>query len=186
MISIGLDPSLTGFGWSVFQGNALVSCGVWRTERAAVEGKVADDNHLRFDFIATSLFELIASEIARGEQVQLFVEQLALVFGRCPSGIAAAQGRARGLVDGIAASLTLPVIEVPSAKVKRLANVGKIRKVSKEEVRDAVFAIYPLAREILPSGKVGLNASDSIAIGHVGMAMLRDKDRLQAGDGSGW
>ncbi len=125
MIAIGLDPSLTGFGWSVLFERAVLACGVFRTEKG--EGKVADDNALRFDFIARGLVEVLDNQYAVGEPV-LFVEAVALPHGRAPAKTALAQGRARGLVDGIAAARRLRLVEVPTHTVKAIVPTFKRRK----------------------------------------------------------
>ncbi len=185
MIAIGLDPSLTGFGWSVLFERAVLACGVFRTEKG--EGKVADDNALRFDFIARGLVEVLDNQYAVGEPV-LFVEAVALPHGRAPAKTALAQGRARGLVDGIAAARRLRLVEVPTHTVKAIVPTFKRRKVDKPEVRDRVLELYPAAASLLPGGAEGpdwtLNATDAIAIAHQGLELVKFHDSLRSG--SSW
>lgn len=183
MIAIGLDPSLTGFGYAVLLERAVLKCGVWRTEKGA--GKVADDDALRFDFIAGQLAELAEGLINEWDgDVVAFVEEIALPFGRAPAKTAVAQGRARGIVDGIAAATGLQVHEVPSHRVKAIVPTFERRKVEKQEVADRVIELYPNALQLLPGGKVGLNASDAIAIAHQGRATYQFKASLRSG--SSW
>lgn len=187
MIAIGLDPSLTGFGWAVIKGHTLTRCGVWQTERnVRPGGTITDDNGTRFDFLANSLVELIEAESIERDlaDVVLFVEGLPVFGDRYTTAII--QGRCLGVVNGVRAALRLKLYEVPPPDVKRVVPTLERRKVSKQEVQDAVCELYANARELLPTGKIGLNASDAIAVAHAGAARLKFKSQLKANNGSGW
>jgi Holliday junction resolvasome RuvABC endonuclease subunit len=192
LIAVGLDPSVRGFGWAVIRDEVLERCGVWSTEKGHAKGlMVSDDNADRFGFISRCLVELVeqlrATEHRRAqtgnpsheEPVTFFVEALGVFGDRFTT--ACAQGRCLGLIDGVAASLLVPLHTVQPSAIKRLANSGARRKVDKDEVRAAVERIYPNAAALIPAGKVGDNASDAVALAHVGAAEVRFRASLRPG-----
>jgi Holliday junction resolvasome RuvABC endonuclease subunit len=166
VIAIGLDPSMTGFGWAVLLDHQLDACGVWETHKADRTG----DTGLRARDLAQRLDELVEAQCLRAHVVVLCVEALG-VFGN-GHRTAMMQGRALGLVDMCVVHRGLKVIEVAPALVKRVANQGTRRVVDKAEVRHAIERLYPNAAELIPAGRIGENASDAIAIAHVGLTQL--------------
>lgn len=181
--AIGLDPSLTGFGWAVIYRNNLERCGVWG-ERAPSGGAKREGQTARVCDLIGQLLELLREEIQvandAGQDLPLvFIESIEVVPMRFMT--VAAMGRVHGIADGVARALGLEVIEVPATDVKRLANLGRVRKVSKAEVRTAVELLYPTARDLLPEGERGDNASDAVAIAHVGLERLKFTSRLAPG-----
>ena len=200
MKAIGFDQSLTGFGWAVLSdtgGGNLLRCGVWSTQREAAPGKVTADNTRRFGFLGQCALELVEAERSSDSyenETALFIEGLGVFGDRFTTAIG--QGRLLGIVEGIALTLRLPLAEVPSLEVKKLVPIfGKRRKVEKREVADAVFELYPEARELVREAvrdyprvageKAAENVTDSIAIAHVGMRRAAFVARLSAG-GGGW
>lgn len=179
MIAIGLDPSLTGFGWAVIVGRTVERCGVWGYEApGGMEIQTA-----RVIEIREQLIELLRSEIdyrpIRGPEAVspvVFIESIVIIPNRFMTAMLA--GRMHGLAEGVAGALGLKVVEVSASDVKRVANLGRVRKVAKAEVRRAVEQLYPSARELLPDGERGDNASDAIAVAHAGAERLRFASRL--------
>ncbi len=186
MIAIGLDPSLTAWGWSVLYGHRLEFAGVWRTEKTKGP-TVAADNEVRFGFLAQSLVSLLEAHRngdGASDDATIFVEGLPTFMDRFTT--VQGQGRCRGIVDGVAAALKLRVIEVPPAEVKKIVMTFDRRKVEKTEVRDRVLELYPNAVHFVPSTKLGLNISDAIAIAHQGAKSLEFQSHLRDNNGSRW
>lgn len=185
---LGLDPSLRAFGWALFVDDGEVhSCqlykaGAWETERdekfKRKKGEkkkpgIMKDNARRMLEIGEQLARLVQSE----HPVAIFVESLAVPFQpaakpgekrKAATSLVTVQalGRVRGIVDGIALTLGVPVFEVGSQAIK-LAMAGT-RDAPKEEVGRRVLQLYPATRNFLPVGEIDDNVTDAVACGHIG------------------
>lgn len=189
---LALDASLRAFGWALFVDDGEVhSCqlykaGVWETERdpklkpsKTKTGKkkrppgVMKDNARRMNQIGEQLAEIVQTE----HPVAIFIESLATPFMRptAPGEKRApatslvtvqALGRIRGIVDGIALVLGVPVFEVSSQAIK-VAMTGE-RDAEKAEVGRRVLQLYPAVRNFLPVGEIDDNVTDAVACGHIG------------------
>lgn len=181
MIAIGLDPSMAAFGYSVILRHDVLSAGVWRTEPSKRAG-AKDDQGERFGFLATSLAELVRVDrtaFADAELV-LFVEATTLQAQKSRWN-ASMLGRARGIVDGVAAAHGLEVFEVDADQRKRVVPFAtRADKVSKAQIRTAVLELYPAALTYLPDTALGHGASDAVALAHVGSELWRFRRQLKS------
>lgn len=202
---LGLDPSLTAFGWSVFDTEprrTVTRAGVWETWADKAIVGAAADNKARFEYLCQQLWAL-TSEVRPD---RIFVEGTVFVPGKMTAGSIHSLGRVRGFADVIGAALNIEIIELSPQTVKKGLGIVLVRPAkkrfgggfvlaedkgkaapamaSKQEVRDAVVALYPEAAELIPNGKVGENCSDAIAVAHVGLAQWDFKDKLRSG--SSW
>lgn len=185
---LGLDPSLRAFGWALFVDDGEVhSCqlykaGAWETERdekfKRKKGEkkkpgIMKDNTRRMLEIGEQLARMVQAD----HPVAIFVESLAVPFNppakpgekrKAATSLVTVQalGRVRGIVDGIALTLGVPVFEVSSQSIK-LAMAGT-RDALKEEVGRRVIQLYPGVRNFLPVGEIDDNVTDAVACGHIG------------------
>lgn len=186
---LGLDPSLTEFGWAVFRDpdsptqSALVDAGVWQTARDAkfkkqpgrktkVPGVTKDTNGR-----VRQLGELLDDLVQKYHPVILFTEGLALPFQRGPGGklnssviTISTLGRIRGVIDGISIARGTPVIDFAAQTLKRhfTGKAGNDDGGGKEEVAKRMLQLYPSLRVLLPAGKVHENVTDAAAVAHMG------------------
>lgn len=186
MIAIGLDPSMAAFGYSVIAGHAVWAAGVWTTAPNKRAG-AKDDQGERFGFLAKSLAELARATLAHAEGTA-FVDQGLVLFVEATTlqaqksrWNASMLGRARGIVDGVAAARGLEVFEVDADQRKRVVPFAtRADKVSKAQIRTAVLELYPAALTYLPDTVLGHNASDAVALAHVGSELWRFQRQLKS------
>lgn len=181
MIAIGLDPSMAAFGYSVIAGHAVWAAGVWTTAPNKRAG-AKDDQGERFGFLASKLAELARTENTAftDSEVVLFVEATTLQVQKSRWN-ASMLGRARGIVDGVAGALGLQVFEVDADQRKRVVPFAtRADKVSKAQIRTAVLELYPAAVTYLPDTVLGHNASDAVALAHVGSELWRFQRQLKS------
>lgn len=191
---LALDPALTDFGWALFVDDGsqvLVSkLGIWHTEKAeelrrkkgqTQKPGVVKDTAKRVATIAAQISDVVQRETP----VAIFVESLAMPFGRTGMLTVSTLGRIRGVIEGVALVLGVPVIEFNSSTVKA-ALTGR-RDAEKADVGKRVEQLYPEIRIQLPPGRIAENITDAVAIGHLGresdlVRMHRDQ-RDAHGDG---
>lgn len=189
MIFIGLDPSLTGFGWAVLEhpdtvdGNRapkrILRAGVWETEPDHTGKTKAADNGQRLTWIAERLWTVLEET----KPNRIFVEGTIIPLGKTRWTTISLLGRCRGLIDMAGIVARVGVTEMSPQSLK--SGLGILTKevkgmASKEEVRARVVKLYPEAEALIPNGKVGENASDAIAAAHVGLIAQEFKERLRA------
>lgn len=194
MIVVGFDPSVTAFGWAVFETEPvpmLKNAGVWETwADRAIKGAGAD-NQERFEFVAQQLWEM-ANQV---KPERIFVEGLVFMTQTNFAALSTS-GRARGLVDMLGAVLNVQIIELSPQAVKKGLGIVRTRAAkeetgmaSKGEVAAAVMKLYPNAGELLPRvrgkpdevTKAGTGIADAIAVVHSGLARVSFEDRLKSG-----
>lgn len=138
----GLDTSLAHFGYAVatdFDGPLrFVACGVLTTKPDAKAKSKTDDNRRRFEGLANALWSLVRRH---GPARSICVEATAMPFGRTTSTTLAALGRARGLVDALAANLGLSAHEFQAQTLKKA--VTGDRFADKAAVVAGVVRLYP-------------------------------------------
>jgi Holliday junction resolvasome RuvABC endonuclease subunit len=140
----GFDTSLAHFGYAVatdFDGPLrFVAVGVLTTKPTPKDKRESktDDNRRRFEGLANALFSLVARH---GPARALCVEATAMPFGKTTSTTLAALGRARGLVDALAANLSLSAHEYQSQTLKKA--VTGDRFADKSAVIAGVVRVYP-------------------------------------------
>lgn len=183
MIFIGLDPSITGFGYAVLETEPtpfVPRAGVWETFPQREDRNAGADNFERFLFLARSTWGLVQEH----KPDRIVVESTELPFGKSAWN-ASLLGRCRGLVDQLGVAAGVPVIELRAKAVKKSMGVVRPKKGededfdSKKEVRDRIFKLYPGVEKFVPLTKMGMNVSDAIAIAHVGMEQHKFTSRLR-------
>lgn len=138
----GFDTSLAHFGYAVatdFDGPLrFVACGVLATKPDAKAKSKTDDNRRRFEGLANALLSLLKRH---GPPRTICVEATAMPFGKTTSTVLSALGRARGLVDVIAATVGLSANEYQAQTLKKA--VTGDRFADKAAVIAGVTALYP-------------------------------------------
>lgn len=141
-LAMGFDPSLTHFGWAVAEVTPgalrFVDCGVFVTKPSDDDDTKTQGYARRCEALARQLFGLVEQW---GRPGLLACEAVALPFGRTSMQTVSALGRVRGLVDALAASQALTVVEFQPAHLKRLVTGDK--SASKEAVARAVVTAHP-------------------------------------------
>jgi Holliday junction resolvasome RuvABC endonuclease subunit len=165
-IVIGLDPSLTHFGFAVgqlHQGDLhFVETGVWATKPGDEDRTKTEGAARRCTWLAEKLFTLIAYH---GRPALLATEGLALPFGKTSMQTISTLGRVRGLVDAVAASQHLTVREFAPAHLKRL--ITGSASADKAQVRAVVEATYPELTTLWPGRQSDIeHAADAVAALH--------------------
>lgn len=143
---LGIDPGYRRCGVAVA---TLVPGGarfdlvrVIETEPDDEAPKTADMRR-RMQEIALELAALCDHEV-----IAICVEAGAPPFGKAQTQVVSGLGRARGLVDMLAAVMRLPVIEPSPAALKKL--VAGANNATKEQVKDAMEARYPELASMWP------------------------------------
>lgn len=151
-IYLGLDPSLSHFGFAVAQVSPLpwqdvhfVECGVWATKPDRDDRTATAGYARRLEYLARNLWDLVERY---GRPVVLACEGLAMPFGKTSMQTVSALGRVRGLVDALAASQRLTVHEYQPAHLKRLVTGAK--EATKDDVRRVVEAAHPELKSLWP------------------------------------
>lgn len=159
---LGLDPSITAFGFCVMQGGLdpqspqVLECGTWKTKRDASSPTKAADTKRRVEQLARDLVVLIEKWKPR----VVFVEGM-IFLPRGGIVVAAQLGRMRGMVDGVCAGLRLPVREFDPKRVKSEISGGNIGA-SKEDVAARIVRKFPALQGLDD------NATDAAAVAWVG------------------
>ena len=174
----GFDSSLTAFGYAVAEVEyfgarpRFLAAGVLTTKPTPKTGPVklrptkTADHQRRFEWLATELRAVIAQH---GKPSIVAVEAVALPFGKTGIVTVSALGRARGLVDGLAAEHGLSAREFHSKTLKKLmtGNPGA----DKPAVIAAVKGLYPELHELL--GQLNAanveHAADAVAALHAAL-----------------
>lgn len=160
---LGLDPSLSAFGWAVCESQTrtpgVVDVGIWRTKIDEDEGKLADR--------ARRIADLGRRLIALIDQVQprrAFIESLVFLGPdaagkqrQSKSGVSASS-RVRGLVEGICLARGLELIECRPHDVRR-AITGQARA-SKTDMATRLRQLFPVPCVL----NAGLDATDALAV----------------------
>lgn len=182
----GFDSSLSHFGYAVAEATyggkprfrvagVLVTAPVkWKGLKKDAPTKTADHQR-RFEQLATDLRGVIARH---GTPSLIAVEAVAIPFGKTSAVTVSALGRARGLVDGIAAEHGLSVREFYSQTLKRV--VAGDKSADKAAVIAAVKGLYPELHELfaqLHPDNVE-HAADAVASIHV--ALTREHQHAEA------
>jgi Holliday junction resolvasome RuvABC endonuclease subunit len=169
---IGCDPSISHFGaaalevmpgrlWTV-RGTAVLDCPKLSKKRRSRE---SDEQTRRISAIARWLREFIAS-FRDCNVLGIAVESGAMPYRNgsplfTPTTMVAL-GRARGLVDGIATVLDIPVIDVLPQEIKEMAT-GQ-RKGKKVDVRTFLERVYREAPSLWPAKEAQVeHAADALA-----------------------
>lgn len=161
---VGLDPSVASFGYAALRTRDLgapevLEVGTWRTKPEKDKGKLASTK-VRTELLACELVDLIQ----RVKPEVVVVEGIVLMPKNGMIAISLA-GRIRGIVEGVAAAFSIPILEVSAQSVKHA--VTGSRSAEKSEVAKRVLAWYPEARKRLGE-RPDDNATDALAIAHVG------------------
>lgn len=171
---VGLDPSISAFGYAVMSSNrfrtAVLSVGTWTTRIDHDAGKLADR--------ARRVLELGRNldALLREFGVQdAYVESLALGM-RTGMGTVQTLGRIRGLVEGICLARSVTLVEVRPEALKQ-AITGR-KDASKAEVARTMRSLYVLDDAW---GRLDDNATDAVAVAHVGSARAGLDARLSSG-----
>lgn len=186
MISwLGLDPSLTHFGWSAFRDPdtstqcALVDAGLWVTERdekfrvkkgqKKPTGITADTNNR-----VRHLGELLDDLVRKHKPVIIFTEGLALPWEKTSAITLSTLGRMRGIIDGLSIAHHVPVVDYSAQRVKAhfTGSTKNEEGGGKAEVARRVLQLYPSLRILLPEGKAHENVTDAAAVGHMGSSSM--------------
>lgn len=142
---LGFDPGYRRFGVAVasvlgrtvrFEAVRVVS-----TERG--EGKRTADMRGRMEVIALALAEACTADV-----VALCIEAGAPPFGRTQTSVLTGLGRARGLVDMLAAVMRLPVVELSPMALKK--GVTGNHLASKQEVEAEMQVRFPELKALWP------------------------------------
>lgn len=173
---IGLDSSLTAFGFCVMRANEghpfglgltpqepiagapspwLLEVGVWKTKRDQNAKTKASDTLRRVDQLAGHLKSLVSAF----HPSVVFVEGM-IFLPRGGIVVAAQLGRVRGMVDGVCAAMNVPLREFDPKRVKHAIAGGK--GASKEQVA----AI--MRRQFHQLEALDDNATDAAAVAWVG------------------
>lgn len=163
----GFDTSLAHFGYAVatdFDGPLrFIAVGVLTTKPDAKAKSKTDDNRRRFEGLANALLSLLKRH---GPPRDLCVEATAMPFGQTTSTVLSALGRARGLVDVIAATVGLSAHEYQAQTLKKAVTGDRFAE--KHEVVRGVVALYPelgpLLDQLAPSNRE--HAADAAAAIH--------------------
>lgn len=172
----GFDSSLSHFGYAVAERDqpydrlTFRACGVlitkpvnWKGPKSKAPTKTSDHRR-RFEQLAVDLRRVIARH---GKPSLIAVEAVAIPRGKTGLVTISALGRARGLVDGIAAEHGLSAQEFFSQTLKRV--MCGDRSAEKPAVIAAVVALYPelagLFAQLHPSNVE--HAADAVAALHV-------------------
>ena len=163
---VGLDPSLTGFGYAVLSKDGpmkplLRDVGTWAPKIDKNERLVTHDRARRVAEIGGQLIALLQEH----EPLEcVYIEGLAL--GMKTSHLAVQSvGRMRGLVEGICLARGLELVEIAPAMLKHIVTGRK--NGTKEDVARVVVECYR-AGLAFPSGALDDNATDALAVAHVG------------------
>lgn len=160
---LGLDPSLSAFGWAVCESETqtpgVVDIGVWRTKIDGDEGKL-EGRARRIYQLGQQLIDLVDLHRPR----RAFIESLVFLgpdaSGRSrqsKSGVSASS-RVRGMVEGICLAKGLELHECRPHSV-RLAIVGQ-KKASKEDMARRLRQLFPVPCVM----NAGLDATDALAV----------------------
>lgn len=160
---LGLDPSLSAFGWAVCESESqtpgVVDIGVWRTKIEEDEGKL-EGRARRIYALGLQLIELIDRHKPR----RAFIESL-VFLGPDASGKSrqsktgvSASSRVRGMVEGICLARGLELHECRPHSV-RLAIVGR-KNATKEDMAQRLRQLFPIPCVL----KAGLDATDALAV----------------------
>ncbi len=157
---LGLDPSIAAFGWALLDTESgLVALGSWRTKVDAKAGKF-EDRARRAEAIGRQLIALISN--FRPSSASIEAPVLMPNDGKMSVH---ASARVRGVAEGVCLALGLPLTEVSPQDVKR-AIAGE-PGASKEAVARRLFHLYGRDTRI---GDADDNATDALAVAHVGLA----------------
>jgi Holliday junction resolvasome RuvABC endonuclease subunit len=165
---LGLDPSIAAYGYAVLCDGQLMELGTFHTRRDPTAKKL-DDRAERVEVLGRNLLDLID----RWGANEAFVESLAFVPGRTSGPATSVLGRVRGLTEGICLARGVRLREFRPDVVK--AAVTGRRNASKAEVAEAMARLY------LSAGEPGVdeNATDALAVAHVGASRNNFSGRLQ-------
>mgnify|MGYP000544126181 CR=1 FL=1 len=168
-IAFGFDPSLTHFGFAVADvddGCRFLDVGVWVTKPDSDDGSKTSGYARRCEFLAAKLFGL---ERTWGRPALLACEAVALPFGRTSMQTISAMGRVRGLVDALAASQSLTVVEFQPARLK--AFVTGDCQASKDTVIAAMRHAHPELSPLFAELKFAdiEHAADAAAVLHAAL-----------------
>jgi len=177
MINIlGFDSGLASFGWchATLSSDGVLSflgVGVWRTApNPGVFARKADDMSSRCRWLYRSLRHLAHEH--RPDVIT--VESLAFPKGRVQWSVISGLGRARALVDALAAEVDADVFERMPQELKR-ATTGSVSG-SKEQVRQSLEDRYPELRALWPEQKTLLeHAGDACASVHAALEQIKNR-----------
>lgn len=193
----GFDSSLSHFGYAVAERvpwqTSSISWGTrtlsfravgvlvtkpvnWKGPKSKAPTKTADHQR-RFEQLATDLRSVVARH---GKPSLIAVEAVAIPRGKTGLVTVSALGRARGLVDGIAAEHGVSVHEFFSMTLKRL--VAGDKSAEKPAVIAAVVRLYPelagLFAQLHPDNVE--HAADAVAALHV--ALTKEHHHAEANE----
>lgn len=162
---LGLDSSLTAFGWSVLEagpnGLSYVAGGLLRTAKDHDADSSAVDTTRRVHDIGLEVSDLIE----RFSPTVAGVEGLALPWGKTSMVTVSTLGRVRGMVDGVCLLRGLEVHEVDPRTLKKFL-VGD-PNAEKPEVIAYVSRLFPGLRTVLEgikSKKLHDNPADACGV----------------------
>lgn len=167
----GFDPSLSHFGYAVANVLTFGSRPIWLAVGVVVTKPVGaasktEDNRIRFQGLARELRRVVR---AHGHPDVIAVEAVALMHGRTTLTTISALGRARGLVDAMAAEFGVDAREFQPQTLKK-ALTGD-RSAEKDDVERALVRRYPeleaLFARLAPANRE--HAADACAAVHAAL-----------------
>lgn len=188
-LGYGFDSSLSHFGYAIAArapvGLRFLTVGVLITKPAAWKGPKSkaptktSDHRRRFEQLATALRSVVARH---GKPSAIAVEAVAIPRGKTGLVTVSALGRARGLVDCIAAEHGLSAQEFFSQTLKRV--VCGDRSAEKPAVIAAVQRLYPelvgLFAQLHPDNVE--HAADACAALHVALTHNQEHHDAEANE----
>jgi Holliday junction resolvasome RuvABC endonuclease subunit len=156
---LGFDPSITAFGWALFEDRRLLECGTWKTKIDQDAGKLADRAR-RILELGRQIDRMLTEHVLAGVVIEGLV--LGIKTGR-PAVMTL--GRVRGLVEGLCIARGLKLLEVRADQVKK-AWTGR-RDATKEEVALAVRRFFPMV------AGASLDTTDAVSVGWAGRDHLK-------------
>ncbi len=168
----GFDPSLSHFGYAVATvpehgaEPRWLAVGVIVTKPLGCESKT-EDNRFRFQGLARQLRALARTH---GAPAVIAVEAVALMHGRTTLTTISALGRARGLIDALAAEHSLDAREYHPQALKKILT-GE-RTAEKAAVEKSLVARYPELEALLAQLATANreHAADACAAVHAALA----------------
>jgi len=166
----GFDPSLSHFGYAVARvddegGVWWRAVGVIVTKPLGADSKT-EDNRARFQGLAAALLGLARHH---GAPDVIAVEAVALMFGRTTLTTISALGRARGLVDVLAAMHSIDAVEFQPQTLKKILTGD--RTAEKSAVERKLACTYPgleqLLQQVKPANRE--HAADAAAAIHAAL-----------------
>lgn len=159
---VGFDPALSAFGFAVMNQEVggqptVLEMGTWRTRADDRAGKL-EDRSRRFGELVVAIEKLLGTYTPN----EAYIESPAMVPGKTSYHAIAAAARSRGIVEALCYVRGVELAEVRPDIVKQ-AVTGR-----RDASKDGVFLVLKRLYRLSHGESVDLNASDALAVAHVG------------------